>query len=111
MTSYIDVNQFGVAFDGYTHLGLAADGSEKLGGETTACGKWRGAVAQRLARNNFHCRLFSQRDWRRTMFERHAFGVVFNLVGALHGACPAHEVRAFSRGVSSAARRVGWMRG
>ena len=41
------------------------------------------------------------------MFERHAFGVVFNLVGALHGACPAHEVRAFSRGVSSAARGSG----
>jgi hypothetical protein len=77
---------------GFTDMGLAADGSAKYAGETTACGKWRGAVAGRLDRNNFHCRLFSSRDWRRTMYERHAFGVVFNIVGALHSAAPAHEV-------------------
>jgi hypothetical protein len=59
-------------------------GEPKLAGETTACGKWRGAFQGRLARKMLHCRLYTHRDWRRTMVERHTFDVAFNLVASLH---------------------------
>lgn len=64
-------------------LGTDAVGEDKLAGECTACGKWAGSIAARLARGNVFCRTEFYREWRRKMWERSIYDAVFTLVGAV----------------------------
>jgi hypothetical protein len=66
-----------------TNLGLDAQGEKKLAGECSACGKWHGAIKERLERNGIQCSTNFYRDWRRKMWERHMFDAVFNLIGSV----------------------------
>ena len=66
-----------------TRLGTDATGEEKWAGECAACGKWNGAIAQRLERNGIRCSVDFYRDWRRKMWERSILDAVFTLVGAV----------------------------
>lgn len=65
------------------NIGTDAGGNEKIAGECAACGKWSGAIQERLEENDIRCKVGFYRDWRRMMWERAAFDAVFNLVGAL----------------------------
>ena len=58
-----------------------ANGEEKRAGECAACGKWAGAIAERLERNEVRCRTDFYREWRRRMWERSVFDAVFHLLG------------------------------
>jgi hypothetical protein len=51
---------------------------------TCVCGKWAGALSDRLSRGNFQCDEFFYNVWRRGMLERAVFDTAINLVGALH---------------------------
>eukprot|EP00591_Stephanopyxis_turris_P006953 CAMPEP_0195522514 /NCGR_PEP_ID=MMETSP0794_2-20130614/20755_1 /TAXON_ID=515487 /ORGANISM="Stephanopyxis turris, Strain CCMP 815" /LENGTH=395 /DNA_ID=CAMNT_0040652285 /DNA_START=69 /DNA_END=1256 /DNA_ORIENTATION=+ len=64
-------------------IGLDKRGQEKWTGECASCGKWNGAVAERLLRNNIRCKVGFYREWRRLMWERAIFDAVFPLVGAV----------------------------
>lgn len=64
-------------------FGTTSGGEEKWTGESAACGKWAGAVKERLEVNGIKCKVGFYRDWRRMMWERAAFDAVFNLIGAV----------------------------
>jgi len=64
-------------------VGTDASGKNKWAGECAACGKWCGAVQERLERNDIRCKAGFYRDWRRYMWERAIFDAVFNLVGCV----------------------------
>lgn len=64
-------------------IGTDAMGEDKWAGECAACGKWNGAIAERLERNDVRCNVDFYRDWRRRMWERNVFDAVYNLVGAV----------------------------
>jgi hypothetical protein len=64
-------------------LGLDSYGEEKMSGSCTACGKWHGAIAERLERNNVDCQTDFYREWRRKMWERSVYDAVFYLIGAV----------------------------
>jgi hypothetical protein len=66
-----------------TRLGADAVGEEKWAGECAACGKWHGAIAERLERNAIRCSIDFYRDWRRKMWERNILDAIFNLVGVV----------------------------
>ncbi len=66
-----------------TNLGADASGETKLAGECAACGKWNGAIAERLERSGVKCSVDFYRDWRRKMWERSILDAVFNLVGVV----------------------------
>lgn len=65
------------------NLGLGANGEVKIAGACTACGKWNGAIAQRLERSNIRCEMDFYREWRRKMWERSVFDAVFRLLGVV----------------------------
>jgi len=69
--------------DQSVNLGFDAQGEEKWAGECAACGKWNGAVAQRLERAAIRCRPVFYREWRRLMWERNILDAVLNLIGAV----------------------------
>ena len=48
-------------------VGTDASGKNKWAGECAACGKWCGAVQERLERNDIRCKAGFYRDWRRYM--------------------------------------------
>lgn len=64
-------------------LGADAMGNEKLAGECAACGKWNGAIAERLEKNNIRCLVDFYREWRRRMWECNVMDAIFHLVGAV----------------------------
>lgn len=64
-------------------LGMANNGEEKWGGQCTACGKWQGAIAERMLRNDVICKTHFYRDWRRYMWEDSIVNAVFNLLGVV----------------------------
>lgn len=72
--------------DRLVQIGTDTRGDAKLAAESVVCGKWRGALGQRLrsSASNLHCTEVSYRDWRRSMFEKLIFECAVNLVGALH---------------------------
>jgi len=82
MTGYVRTPS-GQFKDLTTDLGLDAQGEKKLAGECCACGKWNGAIKERLERNGINCVTDFYRDWRRKMWERHILDAVFNLVGSV----------------------------
>jgi hypothetical protein len=55
----------------------------KIAGDCASCGKWAGAIAERMERSNIKCRTDFYREWRRRMWERSVYDAVFNLVGVL----------------------------
>jgi len=65
------------------NLGPDSVGQDKFAGECASCGKWKGAIAKRLARNQVRCSTDFYRDWRRKMWERNCLDAVFNLVGSV----------------------------
>ena len=48
-------------------VGLDSNGDAKLSGECGSCGKWSGAIQERLERNSITCKCVFYRDWRRMM--------------------------------------------
>lgn len=64
-------------------VGLDTNGEEKVAGECASCGKWAGAIQERLQSNGIRCKTGFYREWRRMMWERAAFDAVFNLIGAV----------------------------
>ena len=48
-------------------IGLDASGEDKYAGESAVCGKWAGAVKDRLERNGIRCKSGFYREWRRLM--------------------------------------------
>jgi len=69
--------------DASVSLGPDSVGEEKWAGECAACGKWNGAIAKRLQRNEIRCSTNFYRDWRRKMWERNCLDAVMNLVGCV----------------------------
>jgi hypothetical protein len=61
----------------------SAVGDAKYAGECAACGKWAGAVVERLGRNGVRCRADFYREWRRQMWERSAYDAVFHVMGVV----------------------------
>ena len=64
-------------------IGTDAMGEDKWAGECAACGKWNGAIAERMERSDIRCNVDFYRDWRRRMWERNILDAVYNLVGAV----------------------------
>lgn len=77
------VDASGSVQDRAVRIGSDAIGEEKWAGEVAACGKWKGAIAERLNRNQIRCNVDFYRDWRRRMWERSVLDAVFHLVGAV----------------------------
>ena len=48
-------------------VGTDASGEQKWAGECAACGKWCGAVKERLETNGIRCKTGFYREWRRLM--------------------------------------------
>jgi len=48
-------------------LGLDANNEVKKSGECASCGKWSGAIQERLERNSIACKSVFYREWRRMM--------------------------------------------
>jgi hypothetical protein len=65
------------------YLGADAMGDGKYAGGCSACGKWHGAVAERLMRSNVDCATDFYREWRRKMWEQSIFDAVFHLIGGV----------------------------
>jgi hypothetical protein len=63
-------------------LGVDAGGTDKWAGECAACGKWQGAIAERLERSDIRCKINFYRDWRRLMVS-YAKSNFFFLIGAI----------------------------
>jgi hypothetical protein len=82
MISGMQVDENGIT-DKSVKLGVDAVGEEKIAGESSACGKWKGAIAKRLERNQMRCAVDFYRDWRRKMWERNLLDAIFNLVGSV----------------------------
>lgn len=69
--------------DASVNLGPDSVGADKIAGGCAACGKWNGAIAKRLERNDVRCSTDFYRDWRRKMWERNCLDAVLNLVGSV----------------------------
>jgi len=82
MTGF-DRTPAGTFNDKTTSLGPDASGEDKVAGRCAACGKWSGAIKERLERNGVSCSTDFYRDWRRKMWEHNIMDAVFNLVGAV----------------------------
>ncbi|KAL3915165.1 MAG: hypothetical protein SGILL_005775 [Bacillariaceae sp.] len=82
MIAGMEVDENGIT-DKSVKLGIDSVGEEKIAGQSAACGKWRGAIAKRLERNQLRCDVDFYRDWRRKMWERNLLDAVFNLVGSV----------------------------
>jgi hypothetical protein len=65
------------------NLGLAANEEQKVAGQCTACGKWNGAISERMSRNNVSCKTDFYREWRRQMWEQSMADAVFHLLGVV----------------------------
>lgn len=65
------------------NLGFAANEEQKLAGQCTACGKWKGAIVERMLRNNVLCKADFYREWRRSMWEQSMADAVFHLLGVV----------------------------
>ena len=65
------------------NLGLAGNGEPKLANTCAACGKFAGAISERLERSQVKCTVEFYREWRRKMWERSFFDAVFPLLGAV----------------------------
>jgi hypothetical protein len=76
------------AEDATVNLGLDSYGEAKTAGTCSACGKWKGAVADRLRRSNVACDVDFYREWRRKMWERSVMDAVFTLLGAVRDVQP-----------------------
>jgi len=64
-------------------LGFSANEEAKWAGQCTACGKWNGAIAQRMESNAINCKVDFYRDWRRSMWEDSISTAVFHLLGVV----------------------------
>lgn len=82
LISGMTVDENGIS-DRSVNLGEDAQGVPKWAGESSACGKWNGAIAERMERSQLRCAVDFYRDWRRKMWERNLLDAVFNLVGAV----------------------------
>ncbi|KAL7563749.1 hypothetical protein ACA910_020435 [Epithemia clementina (nom. ined.)] len=65
------------------NLGLDGYGESKIAGDCTACGKWAGAIGERLERSNVRCSTDFYREWRRKMWERNVLDACFHLLGCV----------------------------
>ena len=70
------------------NLGLDSQGEPKMANECAACGKWSGAVAERLGRFQIPCATDFYREWRRKMWERHVLDACFHLLGVVRDQQP-----------------------
>lgn len=65
------------------NIGQDSYGENKSAGECASCGKWAGAIQERLEENGIVCKTGFYREWRRIMWERASFDAVFNIIGAV----------------------------
>lgn len=87
----VDVHGFTIPLPGQGYapqdlshkFGIDNQGRDKITGESSSCGKWAGAVQERLINNGIRCQTGFYRDWRRWMWEMAAYDAVFSLVGAV----------------------------
>mmetsp|Transcript_17619 Transcript_17619/g.32606 ORF Transcript_17619/g.32606 Transcript_17619/m.32606 type:complete len:392 (-) Transcript_17619:87-1262(-) len=82
LISGMQVDENGIT-DKSVQIGTTDMGIEKWANECSACGKWNGAIAKRLERNQVRCSVDFYRDWRRKMWERNVLDAIFNLIGAV----------------------------
>lgn len=64
-------------------VGLDSNMEDKLAGECMSCGKWAGAIAERLTRADIRCKTGFYREWRRSMWEQACFDAAFSLIGGV----------------------------
>lgn len=76
-------------------LGMSEGGETKYAGECAACGKWAGAIAERLERNDVRCSVNFYRDWRRKMWEQNVHDAAFQLIGAVRDDTTVNDVAKF----------------
>ena len=61
---YFGVSAIGRPMEGRVQYDVSkSDGEPKYGGETAVCGKWRGAVAERLKRQGLSCLVLDYPFW------------------------------------------------
>lgn len=61
-------------------------------GLTAVCGKWQDAFAERLERVGLTCKIYKERDFRRSQLEKLIWICAFNLIGSVHGGITMGEV-------------------
>lgn len=61
-------------------------------GLTSVCGKWEGAVSERIQRAGLSCKIVKERDFRRGQLDKLIWICTFNLIGAVHGNINMGEV-------------------
>ncbi|CAB9525263.1 expressed unknown protein [Seminavis robusta] len=83
LTSGLRVTELKTVVDTGVQLGFAGNEEEKWAGRCTACGKWNGAIAERMERNNVICKTDFYREWRRQMWEDSLATGIFHLLGAV----------------------------
>uniref|UniRef100_A0A7S3NH19 Uncharacterized protein n=1 Tax=Aureoumbra lagunensis TaxID=44058 RepID=A0A7S3NH19_9STRA len=95
--AYYAINEFNKIEDDRCLIGDDAMGQPKYAAETCVTGKWAGAYASRLTRNDLFCSTVFYRDFRRQMLERVTYESTYNLVSCLHKRVPIAEVPDFFR--------------
>jgi len=65
------------------NLGLDANGSSKMANRCSTCGKWKGAISERLQRHRIDCDVDFYREWRRKLWEQSVLDAAFHVVGAV----------------------------
>jgi len=66
-------------------FGVDAQSMDKYAGESSACGKWRDAIVDRLDKARIRCKSCFYREWKRDMWEKSIFDATFHLIGACVG--------------------------
>lgn len=74
------------------YLGNDKRGDPKYAGESCATGHWAAALQERFERGNLPLKVSTDREWRRTMYEKLVGEASINLVGALHDFATHKEV-------------------
>lgn len=82
---YFSVSPLGLPIDGRVQYDVSkTDGEPKYAGQTSVCGLWRGAVAERLKKKGLHVVTMDYMYWRKQMLERLLFDSVFGLLACVH---------------------------
>ncbi|CAM9791268.1 unnamed protein product, partial [Choristocarpus tenellus] len=98
-TLCVGIKSVGAKIQDYQrNIGTDVRGDPKFSGQTTVCGKWRGALAGRLAKGGLPCSQVFYLDWRRVMFEKLCFDCAIDLVGAVHGFEKTGYIRKYFEG-------------
>jgi len=82
---YFSISPFGLPVEGRVQYDVSkTDGEPKFAGQTVVCGTWRGAVAERLRKQDLHVEVMDYTYWRKQMLERLLFDSLFGLLACVH---------------------------